>query len=51
VKAGNHQPAEQLHDGKLEKSYLNYCQHYPNTEIGHSAVPFVDRFDTYKSMM
>jgi hypothetical protein len=49
----HHHPrtTEKLNDGKLEKSFLNFHQNYPTVNAGNTTIPFMDRMDTYKSMM
>jgi hypothetical protein len=49
----HHRPrtTEKLNDGKLEKSFLNFHQNYPTVNPGNTTIPFMDRMDTYKSMM
>ena len=42
---------ERLHDGKLEKSFINFHQNYPTVEFAPGTVPFIERVDVYRSMM
>lgn len=42
--------ADKPTDGKLEKSFLNFQQSYPNLAPSASAQPFLRRFDAFKGI-